>query len=115
MGGSLTWLIGEVPAERRGSAIGGALAAAIAVRCSGPVLGTLAHALGRGPVFSAVVVVAGALAVAVALLPAPRRAAPARGGPDARALARPAIAIGMWLVTLPALASGCSTCSRRFG
>jgi predicted MFS family arabinose efflux permease len=105
--GSLTWLIGEVPAERRGSTIGGALAAAIGGALLGPVLGTLAHALGRGPVFSAVVVVAGALAVAVAILPAPSPPPPQPG--MARMLAlltRPAIAIGMWLVTLPALASG---------
>ncbi len=105
--GSLAWLIGEVAAERRGGAIGGALAAGIGGALFGPVIGTLAHALGRAPVFSAVVVVAGGLAVAVALLPAPSPPPPQPG--PARmleALARPAIAIGMWLVALPALASG---------
>ena len=105
--GSLAWLIGEIPAERRGSAIGGALAAGIGGALFGPVIGTLAHALGRAPVFSAVVLVAGALAVAVALLPAPSPQPPQPGPRRLLAeLRRPGIAIGMWLVTLPAIASG---------
>ncbi len=105
--GSLAWLIGEIPAERRGSAIGGALAAGIGGALFGPVIGTLAHALGRAPVFSAVVVVAGALAVAVALLPAPSPQPPQPGPRRLLAeLRRPGIALGMWLVTLPAIASG---------
>ncbi|MGO9890533.1 MAG: MFS transporter [Solirubrobacteraceae bacterium] len=105
--GSLAWLIGEIPAERRGSAIGGALAAGIGGALFGPVIGTLAHALGRAPVFSAVVVVAGALALAVALLPAPSPQPPQPGSRRLFAeLRRPGIALGMWLVTLPAIASG---------
>ena len=105
--GSLAWLIGEVAAERRGSAIGGVLAAGIGGALLGPVIGTLAHALGRALVFSAVVVVAGGLAVAVALLPAPSPQPP-QPGPRRlfKELRRPGIALGMWLVTLPALASG---------
>jgi MFS family permease len=104
--GSLAWLIGEVDVGRRGSVIGGALAAGIAGALFGPVIGTLAHALGRAPVFSAVAVVAAALAVAVALLPAP--SAPPELGPTHlwHELRRPAIVLGMWLTALPALASG---------
>ncbi|HUA05236.1 MAG TPA: MFS transporter [Solirubrobacteraceae bacterium] len=105
--GSLAWLIGAVPAERRGSTIGGALSAAIGGALFGPVIGTLAHALGRGPVFAAVVVVAVGLAAAVALLPAPSPPPPQPGA--ARLLeevARPAILLGVWLVALPAIASG---------
>ena len=105
--GSLAWLIAEVPAERRGSAIGGALAAGIGGALFGPVIGTLAHALGRGPVFSAVVFVALGLGVAVSLLPAPsppplerRRASLIEH------LRAPGILLGMWLVALPAIASG---------
>ena len=104
--GSLAWLIGEVDVGRRGSAIGGALAAGIAGALFGPVIGTLAHALGRAPVFSAVAVVAVALAVAVALLPAP--STPSDLGPTDlwEELRRPAIVLGMWLTALPAVASG---------
>ncbi len=104
--GSLAWLIGAVDAGRRGSVIGGALAAAIGGALFGPVIGTLAHALGRAPVFSAVSVVAVALAVAVASLPSP--SAPPELGPTRlwEQLRRPAIALGMWLTALPAIASG---------
>jgi MFS family permease len=105
--GSLAWLIAEVPASRRGSAIGGALAAGIGGALFGPVIGTLAHALGRAPVFSAVVLVAAALAAAVAVLPAPAMPAVApERVPFTRQIRRPGIALGMWLVALPALASG---------
>jgi MFS family permease len=105
--GALAWLIAEVPDDRRGTAIGGVLAAGIGGALFGPVVGTLAHALGRGPVFSAVVLVALALAVAVALLPAPRAPEVDRARrPLTHQLRQPAILLGMWLVALPALASG---------
>ena len=105
--GSLAWLIAEVPVDRRGSAIGGALAAGIGGALFGPVVGTLAHALGRAPVFSAVVLVAAGLAVAVELLPAPTAPErPVERAPLTRQLRQPAIALGMWLVAIPATASG---------
>jgi MFS family permease len=105
--GSMVWLIIESPPERRGSAIGGALAAGIGGALFGPVVGTLAHSLGRGPVFSAVVLVAAGLAAAVAMLPRPAEPEldPGRA-PLSRQLRQPAIVLGMWLVVLPALASG---------
>jgi predicted MFS family arabinose efflux permease len=105
--GALAWLIAEVPVDRRGSAIGGALAAGIAGALFGPVVGVLAHALGRRPVFSAVVFVAAGLAVAVSLLPAPPPPDVDRARTRlTRHLRQPAILLGMWLVAIPALASG---------
>ncbi len=105
--GSMVWVISVAPPEQRGGAIGGALAAGIAGALVGPVVGTLAHALGRGPVFSAVLLVAAGLAIALTILPAPPAQQPARAGPSlARQLRRPAIVLGMWLVALPAMASG---------
>ena len=104
--GALAWLIAEVPAQRRGSAIGGALAAGIGGALFGPVIGVLAHALGRAPVFSAVVVVAAVLIVAVASLPAPSPLPDHRPTRLLDQLRRPVIALGMWLVALPAIASG---------
>jgi MFS family permease len=105
--GALAWLIAEVPAQRRGSVIGGALAAGIGGALFGPVIGTLAHALGRATVFSAVMVVAGILAVAVAILPSPPRIPAARRRTRLiDQLRRPVIALAMWLVALPAIASG---------
>ena len=105
--GALAWLIAEVPAQRRGSAIGGALAAGIGGALFGPVIGTLAHALGRAPVFTAVVLLAGVLAVAVAILPSPSRRPSGYGHTRLLdQLRRPLIALSMWLVALPAIASG---------
>ncbi|HET6867281.1 MAG TPA: MFS transporter [Solirubrobacteraceae bacterium] len=105
--GSLAWLIAEAPPSRRGSAIGGALAAGIGGALFGPVIGTMAHALGRAPVFSAVVLVAAGLAAAVAILPAPAVPdTPPERLPFTRQIRRPGIALGMWLVALPAIASG---------
>jgi MFS family permease len=105
--GSMVWLIAENPPDRRGGAIGGALAAGIGGALFGPVVGTLAHALGRGPVFSAVVLVAAGLGAAVAILPKPHAPAVDPERPRlARQLGEPAIALSMWLVALPALASG---------
>jgi len=105
--GSMVWLIIESPPDRRGSAIGGALAAGIGGALFGPVVGTLAHGLGRGPVFSAVVLVTAGLAIAVAMLPRPStpQLDPGRARLS-RQLRQPAILLGMWLVVLPALASG---------
>jgi predicted MFS family arabinose efflux permease len=105
--GSMLWVILVAPPERRGSAIGGALAAGIGGALVGPVVGTLAHALGRGPVFSAVVLVAAGLAAALTILPSPPAPQRRSGGPNlVRQLRHPAIALGMWLVALPAVASG---------
>jgi MFS family permease len=105
--GSMVWLVVETPPARRGSAIGGALGAAIGGALFGPVVGTLAHGLGRAPVFAAVVVFAAALAVAVGMLPrpAPPKLEPARASLY-RQIRQPAIMLGMWLVALPAIASG---------
>ena len=105
--GSLAWLVAEVPARRRGSVIGGALAAGIGGALFGPVIGTLAHALGRATVFSAVVVVAAALMIAVASLPSPSPLPREYGRTRLLdQLRRPVIALSMWLVALPAIASG---------
>ncbi|HTU86588.1 MAG TPA: MFS transporter [Solirubrobacteraceae bacterium] len=105
--GSMLWLILEAPPARRGGAIGGVLAAGIAGALFGPVVGTIAHAVGRGPVFSAVVVVAGALATRVALLPQPPKPERRRAGTSLIGqLRQPAIVLGMWLVAVPAVASG---------
>jgi MFS family permease len=105
--GGLAWLIAEVPVEQRGGAIGGSLGAAIGGALFGPVVGTLAQALSRAVVFSAVVVIAAGLIAWVSRLPAPRVPARDQGTlPVWAAVRRPAIALGMWLVALPAIASG---------
>lgn len=69
--GAITWLIVTAPDSRRGTVIGDVLAIAIAGTLLGPVVGVLAHTVGAKPVFSSVVVVAGALCVLALRLPIP--------------------------------------------
>lgn len=67
--GALTWLVTTAPPERRGSVIGTALGTAVAGALLGPALGALAAEIGTEPVFSAVLVVAVALAFFASRLP----------------------------------------------
>jgi predicted MFS family arabinose efflux permease len=104
--GALAWLVADVPAERRGQTIGGALGAAIAGSLFGPVIGTIASAVGRGPTFSVVVV------LALALMDQCRRL-PLVHTPSAQRLRDLVVVFrdrdvrsAMWLVVLPALVSG---------
>src|SRR5207237_9161592 len=82
------------------------LGAAIAGALFGPVIGTVANAVGRKATFSAVMVVSLVLIALAARLRAPA----ARSGQGMRqlrsALASPTMIAGMWLVALPALVSG---------
>jgi len=62
--GALSWLMAATPPERRGAVIGTALGTAVAGALIGPALGALAAAIGTEVVFGAVVVIAGAFAIA---------------------------------------------------
>jgi MFS transporter, DHA1 family, solute carrier family 18 (vesicular amine transporter), member 1/2 len=105
-GGGLVWLIATTPAERRGSALGAAFAAATAGTLLGPVLGTAAVAGGGGPVFGALGACALLLAACAHRAPAPPAFEPARRIPLALALRRPPLAIGAWLTALTAATLG---------
>jgi MFS family permease len=69
--GALTWLITAAPEENRGSVVGTALGTAIAGALLGPALGAVAGSIGTQPVFSSVLVITAALAVAASRLPEP--------------------------------------------
>jgi MFS family permease len=104
--GGFAWITAETRPERRGAMLGRALAAATAGSLFGPVIGTLATALGRPPVFAAV-------AAAAAFLIVLTRGLPSRHVPSGQrlsvlwsAIQRPGVAISIWLATLPAIASG---------
>lgn len=104
--GGIAWIVAEAPLSRRGALIGSALGAAIGGALFGPVIGTIATAAGRAATFSGVVVISGALIVQARRLPSPKFGTD-QGVRDALAALRERpIALGMWLVALPALASG---------
>jgi MFS family permease len=103
--GAMAWLVRAVPRERRGEAIGGALAAAIAAGLAGPAVGVVAERLGTEPVFSSVAVVACALAVWTLRTPAP---APTGAGLRGLrgALHDRRVLTGAWIVVIPGLLFG---------
>lgn len=102
----MAWLVASTPPERRGQMIGSALAAAIVGVLLGPVLGGAATLVSPEVVFSGVAVVAAALGAWALTIPAARPGAPPDLMALARALGRPAVLIGFWLFTLPALFAG---------
>jgi MFS family permease len=107
--GGLAWIVATAPASRRGALIGGALAAAIVGALFGPVIGTVAAAIGRPAAFSTVVVLTLALIYEAARLPSPESFTQQGLGHLRDALHNRGVVVGMWLVALPAIASGCLT------
>jgi MFS family permease len=104
--GGIAWIVAEAPVDRRGTMIGMALGAAIGGALFGPLIGTIATAIGRAAAFSGVVVVALGLVVVAQRITSPARG-PQQGIRDLHAAARHRVVIaGMWLVALPAVASG---------
>jgi MFS family permease len=102
----MAWLVSVSPPERRGELIGAALSAAIVGVLLGPVLGGAATLLSPEAVFSAVSVVAAGLACWAWTMtpPEPEESPGVRA--MLRALARPAVLLGFWVFTLPALFAG---------
>jgi len=73
--GALAWLTSEAEPGRRGTAIGGAVSAALIGMVIGPAIGAAAFRFGRGPIFSLMALVMVALALS---RPAARDASAAR-------------------------------------
>jgi MFS family permease len=102
----MAWLISAAPADRRGELIGAALGAAIVGVLLGPVLGGAASVLSPEAVFSSVTLVAAALAVWAWSMPGVEPEVSPGLRAMLRALGRPAVLLGFWIFTLPALFSG---------
>jgi MFS family permease len=102
----LTWLVTETPAARRGQTIGSAMAAAIVGALFGPVLGGIAAVIGQTPAFGVAGLAAIGLAAWAIATEEPPRARVQPLGVLFAALGHRVIALGVWLVALPALAFG---------
>jgi MFS family permease len=102
----MAWLLSAAPTDRRGELIGAALSAAIVGVLLGPVLGGAATLLRPEAVFSSVAVVAAGLGTWAWTMPGvePEESPGTRA--MLRALGRPAVLLGFWIFTLPALFSG---------
>jgi MFS family permease len=104
--GGLAWLVAESSRSRRGSLIGGALAAAIVGELAGPVIGAVASAIGRATAFSAVVVLPLLLIFQARRLPVSGDASGQGFSSLGLGLRDRRLLLSMWLVALPALAVG---------
>jgi MFS family permease len=104
--GSLAWLAGAAPAERRGRALGVAFSAALGGALMGPVVGAVASRIGTGPTFAAAAVAGAVLLVLSMALPRPPAGEPQSLRSALPALSDPKIAAGMWLTTLAGIAFG---------
>jgi MFS family permease len=102
----LTWLVSETPADRRGQTIGSAMGAAIVGALFGPVLGGAASVVGQPVAFGAAGLAALGLAVWALRTQAPPRAAVQPLRVLFTSLGNSRIALGVWLVALPALFFG---------
>lgn len=104
--GGMAWIVNGAPPERRGALMGKAIGAAIGGALFGPVIGALATGIGRLPAFSVIVVAALALIAETARLHAPRANSDQGVTHVLAAVRQRSIRTGIWLVALPALASG---------
>jgi MFS family permease len=102
----MAWLVSAAPSERRGELIGAALSAAIVGVLLGPVLGGAATVLSPQAVFSFVTVVTAGLALWAWSTPGVVPDESRGMLPMLRALGRPAVLLGFWIFTIPALFSG---------
>jgi predicted MFS family arabinose efflux permease len=104
--GALAWLVAAAPADRRGSLIGKAFAAAVGGALFGPVLGGIASVAGTRWTFSVVAAASLGVAIWAALTPATKPDEPEGIGTLVRALGDRRIRLAFWFVLLPALYFG---------
>ncbi len=104
--GALSWLVAAAAPSRRGQLIGSAFGVAIGGALFGPVLGGVASRLGTRATFSAVALLAVALAVWAARTAAARPEQPQSVRRLAGALRDRRMVVAAWLVALPALLFG---------
>jgi MFS family permease len=104
--GALGWIVREAPADRRGAAIGAAMAMATVGALFGPVLGGLASAVGTAGVFCTVAGIGVVLMGWAALTPSPRPGGHAHFGALLAAVRDRRVATGLWLMLIPGLLFG---------
>ena len=100
--GGLTWVIAIAPRERRGEVLGSVMAAAIFGTLFGPVVGTLAVAVGTEVVFTFVGAVSLALCAWTLEHPEPPRRERGTRAPRRALLRSPRLLLGVWLILLEA-------------
>ena len=104
--GAMAWVASAAPRDRRGEMIGTTMGAAVAGALAGPVIGTLADAVGIAPTFCGVAVV-GAVLAAWALRTPPAEPEGTSSPRELLAALRDGrVAAGIWLIAVPGLLFG---------
>ena len=103
---TLSWLIIESPDDRRGTVIGSVLGVAVAGELLGPSLGAVAQAIGTELVFSTVLVLTVALAVAALRMPECAYGGSARLADVWATMTSGPVVRATWYVTAPSLLFG---------
>ena len=109
--GGLAWLVRAADSDGRGELLGTAMACSVIGALVGPALGGLAGTAGRGIAFGAVALACLVVAAIAVIVKSPDRGDARQGSPVTvqslvRAVRRPPIALGWWLIALPGLLFG---------
>ena len=107
--GGLAWVIALVARERRGEVLGSVMAAAIFGTLLGPIVGTLAVAVGTEVVFTGVGAVSLALAAWTLRHPEPPPLEHKRTTPVQTLLHSPQLILSVWLIMLEAAMIGATS------
>jgi MFS family permease len=107
--GGLAWVIAIAPRARRGGVLGSVLAAAIFGTLLGPVVGTLAIAIGTEVVFTAVGAISLALVAWTLRHPEPPLPQPEQQSSWLVLVRDPRLMLGFWLVLLEAATIGATS------
>ena len=104
--GGLTWVVAITTPERRGEVLGSVFGSAIFGTLLGPIVGTLAVAIGTGVVFAGVGAFTLALVAWTLRHPEPPRAEREHTVPIGTLLRKPQVLLCLWLFLLEALMVG---------
>lgn len=104
--GGIAWIVVETPDDRRGEMIGRAVGAAVVGSLFGPVVGTLASAVGRPILFCLLAALAGGLIAATRTLPDDRDNSGQGMRKVVAVIRRRPVLVALWLMVLPATAGG---------
>ncbi len=102
----LAWLVQGTSRERRGEALGFGIGAGVVGAQLGPVLGTVAHFVGRGPAFAATALVSVLIAALVLRMPEPQVDEQTTSASPLRLLRDGRYLIALMILVIPSMAFG---------
>ncbi len=102
----LAWLAQATTIERRGEALGFGIGAGVVGAQLGPVLGSIAHVIGRGPAFAATALAAVVIAAVAVRMPEPHVDAESTGRSPLALLRNSRYLVALLIFVIPSMAFG---------